>query len=80
MFAYNHKKSEWKEVASMTAPRSMFGATIYKGKIIVVGGVNEEGLIASCEAYDFGTNKYVSFTITICTFKVIKCCAGLGFF
>lgn len=57
MFAYNHKRSEWKEVASMKIPRSMFGAVIHKGKIIVVGGVSEEGLTASSEAYDFGTNK-----------------------
>lgn len=57
MFAYNHKKSEWKELASMKTPRSMFGAVVHKGKIIVVGGVNEDSLLASCEAYDFGTNK-----------------------
>lgn len=57
MFAYNHKRSEWKEVASMKMSRSMFGAAIHKGKIIVVGGVSEEGLTASSEAYDFGTNK-----------------------
>lgn len=57
MFAYNHKKSEWKDVASMKAPRSMFGAVIHKGKIVVAGGANEEGLMAACEAYDFGTNK-----------------------
>lgn len=57
MFAYNHKRSEWKEVASMKMSRSMFGAAIHKGKIIVVGGVGEEGLTASSEAYDFGTNK-----------------------
>lgn len=62
MFAYNHKKSEWKEVASMKTPRSMFGAAIHKGKIIVAGGVNEEGLTAACEAYDFGTNKWSPFT------------------
>lgn len=62
MFAYNHKKSEWKEVASMKTPRSMFGAVIHKGKIIVAGGVNEEGLTAACEAYDFGTNKWSPFT------------------
>ena len=67
MFAYNHKKSEWKEVATMTKPRAMFGAVIHKGKIVVAGGVNDEGLIASCEAYDFGTNKYVLFIITILT-------------
>ncbi|XP_054644383.1 kelch-like protein 41a isoform X2 [Dunckerocampus dactyliophorus] len=57
MFAYNHKRSEWKEVASMKTPRSMFGAVIHKGKIIVAGGVNEGGLTANCEAYDFATNK-----------------------
>lgn len=57
MFAYNHKKSEWKELAAMKTPRSMFGAVVHKGKIIVVGGVNEDNLLASSEAYDFGTNK-----------------------
>ncbi|XP_029386467.1 kelch-like protein 41a [Echeneis naucrates] len=62
MFAYNHKKSEWKEVASMKTPRSMFGAVIHKGKIIVAGGVNEDGLISACETYDFGTNKWSPFT------------------
>ena len=59
MFAYNHKKSEWKAVASMQTPRAMFGAVIHNGRIIVTGGVNEDGIIATCEAYDFGTNKYV---------------------
>lgn len=59
MFAYNHKKSEWKEVASMKTARSMFGAVIHNGKIVVAGGVTEDGLTGSCEAYDFGTNKYV---------------------
>ncbi|XP_061696694.1 kelch-like protein 41a isoform X2 [Syngnathoides biaculeatus] len=62
MFAYNHKKSEWKEVASMKTPRSMFGAIIHKGKIIVAGGVNEEGLTGASEAYDFSTNKWSPFT------------------
>ncbi|MCJ8732740.1 hypothetical protein PDJAM_G00214770 [Pangasius djambal] len=61
MFAYNHKKSEWKELAAMKTPRSMFGAVVHKGKIIVVGGVNEDSLLASCEAYDFGTNKWEAF-------------------
>lgn len=61
LFAYNHKKSEWKELASMKTARSMFGAVVHKGKIVVTGGVNEEGLLASCEAYDFGTNKWGPF-------------------
>ncbi|XP_046902891.1 kelch-like protein 41a [Hypomesus transpacificus] len=61
LFAYNHKKSEWKELASMKTPRAMFGCVIHKGQIVVTGGVNEEGLAAECEAYDFGTNKWVPF-------------------
>ncbi|XP_072541164.1 kelch-like protein 41a [Salminus brasiliensis] len=62
MFAYNHKKAEWKELAAMKTPRAMFGAVVHKGKIIVVGGINEDGLLASCEAYNFGTNKWETFT------------------
>ncbi|XP_031714448.1 kelch-like protein 41a [Anarrhichthys ocellatus] len=62
MFAYNHKRSEWKEVASMKTSRSMFGAVIHNGKIVVAGGVNEEGLTAACETYDFGANKWSPFT------------------
>lgn len=62
MFAYNHKRSEWKEVASMKTARSMFGAVIHKGKIVVAGGATEEGLTGACEAYDFGTNKWSPFT------------------
>ncbi|XP_056435618.1 kelch-like protein 41a [Gadus chalcogrammus] len=62
MFAYNHKKSEWKDVAAMQTARSMFGAVVHKGRLIVAGGVNEDGLTNSCEAYDFGTNKWTPFT------------------
>lgn len=58
MFAYNHKQAEWRELAAMKTPRSMFGAVVHNGKIVVAGGVNEEGLTATCEAYDFATNKY----------------------
>ena len=46
----------------MTTPRAMFGCVVHKGQIVVTGGVNEEGLAAECEAYDFGTNKYVHVT------------------
>ena len=57
MFAYNHKQSEWKELAAMKTARSMLAATVHNGKIVVAGGVNEQGLTATCEAYDFATNK-----------------------
>ncbi|KAF7214816.1 kelch-like protein 41b [Nothobranchius furzeri] len=62
MFAYNHKQSEWREMAAMKTPRAMFGATIHNGKIVVAGGVNEEGLTNTCEAYDFAANKWEPFT------------------
>uniref|UniRef100_A0A8D3C666 BTB domain-containing protein n=1 Tax=Scophthalmus maximus TaxID=52904 RepID=A0A8D3C666_SCOMX len=62
MFAYNHKQSEWRELAAMATPRAMFGAVVHNGKIVVAGGVNEEGLSASCEAYDFTANKWEPFT------------------
>uniref|UniRef100_A0A8C7KH07 Kelch-like family member 41a n=1 Tax=Oncorhynchus kisutch TaxID=8019 RepID=A0A8C7KH07_ONCKI len=62
MFAYNHKKSEWKELSAMKMARSMFGAVVHNGKIVVTGGVNEDGLTAASEAHDFGNNKWVPFT------------------
>ncbi|XP_061571722.1 kelch-like protein 41b [Cololabis saira] len=62
MFAYNHKQSEWRELAAMKTPRAMFGAVLHQGKVVVAGGVNEEGLTAACEAYDFTTNKWEPFT------------------
>ncbi len=58
MFVYNHKQSEWRELAAMKTPRSMFGAVVHNGKVVVAGGVNQEGLTATCEVYDFTTNKY----------------------
>ncbi|XP_041936495.1 kelch-like protein 41b [Alosa sapidissima] len=61
MFVYNHKQSEWREMAGMKLARAMFGAVIHKGKIIVSGGVNEEGLTATAETYDFTTNKWEPF-------------------
>lgn len=60
MFVYNHKQSEWRELAAMKTPRAMFGSTLHNNKIVVAGGVNEEGLTATCETYDFTTNKYDS--------------------
>ncbi|XP_057682933.1 kelch-like protein 41b [Corythoichthys intestinalis] len=62
MFVYNHKQSEWRELAGMKTPRAMFGSVIHDGKIIVTGGVNEGGLTSSCESYNFATNKWEPFT------------------
>lgn len=57
MFIYNPKKGDWKDLAPMKTPRSMFGVAIHKGKIVIAGGVTEDGLSASVEAFDLKTNK-----------------------
>ncbi|XP_046887324.1 kelch-like protein 41b [Hypomesus transpacificus] len=62
MFVYNHKQSDWRELGAMKTARAMFGAVIHNGKIVVAGGVNEEGLTAACESYDFETNKWTEST------------------
>uniref|UniRef100_A0A4W4EFQ1 BTB domain-containing protein n=1 Tax=Electrophorus electricus TaxID=8005 RepID=A0A4W4EFQ1_ELEEL len=62
LFVYNHKQSEWRELAGMKTARAMFGAVVHNGNIIVTGGVNEEGLTAASEIYNFGTNKWSMFT------------------
>ncbi|KPP70576.1 hypothetical protein Z043_110585 [Scleropages formosus] len=62
MFAYNHKQSEWRELAAMKTARAMFGTVVHNGKIVVTGGVNEDGLTAASEVYDFRTNKWEPFT------------------
>lgn len=72
MFEYNHKQSEWRELAAMKTPRAMFGAVVHKGKIIVTGGVNEDGLTALSETYDFGTNKYDSLPVLLKYLYIFK--------
>ncbi|KAK5875174.1 hypothetical protein CesoFtcFv8_027686 [Champsocephalus esox] len=62
VFVYNHKQAEWREMASMTTPRAMFGSVVHNNQILVAGGINEEGLIASCETYDFAANKWEPYT------------------
>jgi kelch repeat/BTB domain-containing protein 5/10 len=57
VFIYNPKKGDWKDLAPMKTPRSMFGVAVHKGKIVIAGGVTEDGLSASVEAFDLKTNK-----------------------
>lgn len=57
VFIFNPKKGDWKDLAPMKTPRSMFGVAVHKGKIVIAGGVTEDGLSASVEAFDLTTNK-----------------------
>ncbi|XP_069472262.1 kelch-like protein 41 [Ambystoma mexicanum] len=60
VFVYNTKKGGWKDLPPMRTARSMFGAAVHKGKIYIAGGVTEDGLIATAEVYDIGSNKWDS--------------------
>ncbi|XP_063789780.1 kelch-like protein 41 [Pseudophryne corroboree] len=58
MFVFNPKKGDWKDLPPMRTARSMFGVAVHKEKIFIVGGVTDEGLTASVEAYDITSNKW----------------------
>lgn len=55
--AYDPKKFEWKELAPMHTARSLFGATIHDGHIVVAAGVTDTGLTSSAEVYSIADNK-----------------------
>ncbi|KAM9304863.1 kelch-like protein 41 [Gastrophryne carolinensis] len=62
MFVFNPKKGDWKDLPPMRTARSMFGVAIHNNKIFIAGGVTEEGLTASVEAYDIASNKWETIT------------------
>ncbi|XP_019745565.1 kelch-like protein 40b [Hippocampus comes] len=61
MHAYDARRFEWKELASMKTARSLFGATVHQNKIYVAAGVTDAGLSDSVEVYDIATNKWSDF-------------------
>lgn len=56
-FIYNAKRGDWRDLPPMKVARSMFGVAVHKGKIVIAGGVTEDGLSASVEAFDLATSK-----------------------
>ncbi|KAK2090035.1 hypothetical protein P7K49_031291 [Saguinus oedipus] len=58
MCIYDPKKFEWKELAPMQTARSLFGATVHDGRIVVAAGVTDTGLTSSTEVYSITDNKY----------------------
>ncbi|KAG8124956.1 hypothetical protein E2320_020281 [Naja naja] len=58
VFIYNSKRGDWRDLPPMKVARSMFGIAIHKGKIVIAGGVTEEGLSSTVEAFDLTTNKW----------------------
>ncbi|XP_075906579.1 kelch-like protein 40b [Nelusetta ayraudi] len=58
MCAYDARRFEWKELAPMKTARSLFGATVHKGKIYVAAGVTDGGLTDSVEVYDIASDTW----------------------
>lgn len=61
MCAYDAKRFEWKELKPMNTSRSLFGATVHKGKIYVAAGVTDTGLTDSVEVYDIAADTWSDF-------------------
>ncbi|XP_043921981.1 kelch-like protein 40 [Protopterus annectens] len=61
MCVYDPKKFEWRDLAPMKIARSLFGATVHKGKIYVAAGVTDNGLTNSVEVYNIANNKWEDF-------------------
>ncbi|XP_029444194.1 kelch-like protein 40 [Rhinatrema bivittatum] len=62
VLVYNPKKFEWKELAPMKTARSLFGATVHQGKIVVAAGVTDAGLTDTVETYSIEANKWDDIT------------------
>lgn len=58
VYAFDAKRFEWKELASMKTARSLFGAAVHQDKIYVAAGVTDTGLTDSMEVYDIQSNKW----------------------
>ena len=57
---YNPSEDAWSSVKAMSVPRWNHSATVLPdGTVLVAGGLNEDGLINSSEAYDPTTDEWV---------------------
>ena len=48
----------WSQIADFDVERDCFACTVFKGKILVTGGINDYNEIKSVEAYDYYENKW----------------------
>ena len=50
----------WKEVAEMNVSRYIASCTVFEGKIVVSGGLNNNGRLTTVEAYDHIANTWTN--------------------
>lgn len=51
-------QQKWESLASMNEPRSSMAVAIFEGKIIIVGGNSDSGVLSSVEIYDPSSNTW----------------------
>ena len=57
MSAYDARALQWRDLAPMSCPRSLCGATVHQDQIYVVAGVTDTGLTSSVEVYNISNNQ-----------------------
>jgi hypothetical protein len=58
VFRLDSPDGEWQEVASMDTPRGALAAVALQGQLVALGGANDDGVLASTEIYDPGTDEW----------------------
>ena len=55
---YDVQQEKWNYIASMNGKRFAAACTVFEGKIVVSGGINDHQKLKSVEAYDYHENKW----------------------
>ena len=57
-YTYKINSNKWNKIASLKVARNWAACTIFEGKIVVTGGMNNWNKLKSIEAYDYHENKW----------------------
>ena len=60
VFRLNSPEGEWEEVASMETPRGALATVAIQGRLVALGGANDDGVLASTEIYDPDTDEWTA--------------------
>jgi len=58
VFRLDSPDGEWQEIASMATPRGALATAALQGRLVALGGANDDGVLASTEIYDPGTDEW----------------------
>ena len=57
-YQFDAYSNAWSEVASLPSPRAALAATVYGGRVYVIGGVDENAVSSSIDIYDPESNSW----------------------